>query len=278
MDLHQLQQQMGVFFFGATLCLAVTMHYYATLLLVPYALWEAIQWKPWRPPSPKLIAGSVGIIVPSAILLPLVLSFARVAFSGPSRGDPSLAGHSSQFWSLLTTFSQLFPDGLFLLALLILMTVLLRGEEKTIDAAPVPAAETLGWLFLTLPLVGFIVAQLKTHAFVPRYFIGALPPVAVAFACWTWRYFLHARPLPAAVLVLLAACGIGQQFMTMRDPEPHQQGPAKAHSLFHECGGFPVERWQALHVPSSAVVFGHCLLFQASFGMHSSQGLRRVHG
>jgi hypothetical protein len=55
MDLHQLQQQMGVFFFGATLCLAVTMHYYATLLLVPYALWEAIQWKPWRPPSPKLM-------------------------------------------------------------------------------------------------------------------------------------------------------------------------------------------------------------------------------
>src|SRR5271166_6970160 len=32
--------------FGAVLCLGVTFHYYAVLLLVPYGLWELYHWKP----------------------------------------------------------------------------------------------------------------------------------------------------------------------------------------------------------------------------------------
>ena len=205
--------------FGAVLGVAVMMHYYATLCLLPYVLWEAIRWKPWQRPSPKLLAGFIGVVVPAAVLSPLVLSFAR-EFSATSHVDPSLAGHASPFWTLLSTFSQWFPDGLFLLALLMLLIVLLRGEGKTMEAPPVGGAESLGWLFLTLPLAGYVLAQVKTHAFVPRYFISALPGVAVAFACWTWRCFRDARRLTVAMFGLLAAWGIGQQVMAMRDPEP----------------------------------------------------------
>src|SRR5271157_2474116 len=43
----------SAFFFGAVLCLAVTMHYYAVLNIVPYALWEIVRWKPGKRPSRK---------------------------------------------------------------------------------------------------------------------------------------------------------------------------------------------------------------------------------
>lgn len=227
----------AAFCFGAVLCLAVTMHYYPTLCLVPYVLWKAMRWKPWQRPSPKLIAGVIGVVAPAAMLLPLVLSFAREV-SASAREDPSLAGHASPFWTLLSTFSEWFPNGLFLLALLMLMIVLLRSEDKSVDVLPISATESLGWLFLTMPLAGYVLAQAKTHAFVPRYFIGALPGVAVAFACWMWRNFCNARRLSTAVFLLLAAWGIGQQVMTMRDPEPLGKALQKAHALLHERGGF----------------------------------------
>src|SRR5208283_2139022 len=57
--------------FGAVLCLAVTMHYYAVLCIVPYAAWEIARWKPWQRPSPKLIAGMAGVVFPAFVLSPL---------------------------------------------------------------------------------------------------------------------------------------------------------------------------------------------------------------
>ena len=56
-------------FFGAALLLGVTMHYYAVMCLAPYALWEALRWKPGQRPSAKLIAGFVGVVVPARALV-----------------------------------------------------------------------------------------------------------------------------------------------------------------------------------------------------------------
>jgi 4-amino-4-deoxy-L-arabinose transferase-like glycosyltransferase len=220
----------GAVGFGAVLGLGVTMHYYAALCLVPYALWEALRWKPWRRPSPKLIAGVIGIAVPAAALLPLVLSFAHEfatrAVAAGATSDPT-AGHSSPFWTLLGTFSELFPDGLFLLALIVIWIVLLRAEDKRTDLPPAPDGEAVGWLFLSLPLAGFLMAVLKTHAFVPRYFVGALPGVAVAFASYTWRHFRNSRRAAVGVFLLLATWGVAQQALTVRDPEPTTRASQK---------------------------------------------------
>src|SRR5579863_3763000 len=47
--------------FGVTVFLGVMMHPYAVLCLVPYAIWDLSSWRPWRLPSPKIIAGAVGV-------------------------------------------------------------------------------------------------------------------------------------------------------------------------------------------------------------------------
>ena len=222
----------GAFLLGAVLCLAVTMHYYATLCIVPYALWEAIHWRPWRRPSRKLIAGSLGVVVPAMVQFPLILSFAH-EFSGLSAEAAGPVGHwgsrAPSVWALRTIFSQFFPDGLFLLALLILCVILLGGGSKRVTLQSMSAGEAVGWLFLCIPLVGFVLAVLKTNAFSARYVIGALPGVGVAFACFLWRHFHdpYRFRVGMAALLLLATWGVGEQVTRVRDPEPITQAHQK---------------------------------------------------
>ena len=71
-----------------------------------------------------------------------------------------------------------------------------------------PAAEAVGWLFLAIPLAGFVAAELKTNAFAVRYFLGIVPGVAVAFACWAWRHFHNVPCGIFGIFLLLAAWGI----------------------------------------------------------------------
>src|SRR5271157_525849 len=52
-----------------------------------------------------------------------------------------------------------------------------------------------------------------------RYFIGALPGVAVAFSCLLWRHFHNIYRVSTGVLVLLAACGAANQWTIVRHPE-----------------------------------------------------------
>ncbi len=92
-----------------------------------------------------------------------------------------------------------------------------------------PPAESLGWLFLFIPLTGFVVAELKTNAFLMRYFIGALPGIAVAFACLLWRHFHNDYRVSAGILLLLAGWGAASQWAVVQHPEsidPFQQQTA----------------------------------------------------
>src|SRR5271157_2998588 len=52
-----------------------------------------------------------------------------------------------------------------------------------------------------------------------RYFIGALPGVAVAFSCLLWHHFHNIYRVSTGVLVLLAACGAANQWTIVRHPE-----------------------------------------------------------
>ena len=201
----------SAFLFGAVLCLAVTMHYYAVLCIVPYALWEITTWKPEKRPSRKLVAGLVGIALPTALLWSLAMAFSR-QFSRNFWAHPS-------FYELRAAFLELLPDGLFLLALAMIWIALLRSRDRETLVEPMSAAESLGWFFLCIPLAGFVVAELKTNAFLMRYFIGALPGVAVAFSCLLWRHFHNAYRISAGILVLLTAWGVASQWTIVRHPE-----------------------------------------------------------
>ena len=206
------RQNWATFLFGAAFFAGVCSHYYFAMCLAPYLAWELLRWKPGHRPSSELLAGIAGAIIPLALLSPLILSFSR-KFAGGYWNRPS-------FDELRAIFSQLFPDGLLLLALIMVWVVLAGWDaEKQSASQPMPAAEAVGWLFLGIPLAAFVVAEWKTNAFYSRYFIGVLPGVAVAFALLLWRHFRTAKQVSLGIFVLLATWGMGQQLTTLRHPE-----------------------------------------------------------
>jgi mannosyltransferase len=197
--------------FGTVLALAISMHYYAVSNIVPYALWETFRWRPGKRPSRKLVAGVLGVGVPTAVLLPLSMAFSR-QFSVGFWAHPS-------FYQLRLAFFEMFPDGPFLLVLAMIWIVVARPRQGETVIEPTPPAESLGWFFLFIPLAGFVVAELKTNAFLMRYFIGALPGIAVAFACLLWRHFHNDRRASVGILLLLAGWGAAGQWAVVQHPE-----------------------------------------------------------
>jgi len=195
-------------FFGAALLLGVTMHYYAVMCLVPYALWEVSRG---RRLSAKLVGGVIGVAVPAALLSPLIVSFSR-KFSSGFWNRPSLA-------ELRAIFPQLFPDALLLLVLIAVWIVLSSVDEKDNVVQPMEEGEAIGWLFLTIPLLGFVLAELGTNAFFSRYFICVLPGVAVAFACLLWRNFRKNQRVALGIFLLLAGWGMWKQITVVQHPE-----------------------------------------------------------
>lgn len=198
-------------FFGAALFLGVTMHYYAVMCIVPYALWELIRWKPWQRPSSKLIAGVAGVVIPAALLSSLILSFSH-KFSSGFWNRPSLA-------ELRAIFPQLFPDALLLLALIMVWIVLSASHDEDTVVKPMSASESVAWLFLCIPLAGFVLAELGTNAFFSRYFICVLPGIAVAFACLLSRHFGKDYRISLGIFLLLAGWGVSRQMTVARNPQ-----------------------------------------------------------
>jgi hypothetical protein len=204
--------------FGGVLFLGITMHYYAVLYLVPYAVWEVSNWKPWRLPSPKMLGGLLGVLCAAAVLSgPIQAS--RHTFADPEWFPP-------QFWArpsdLLLLFSHhsdeaFFPDGLFLLAMAMVWIAWAGRRDKTMALDPMQPAERVGWFFICIPLAGWVLARV-THVFFPRHFICALPGIAVAFSCWLWRQFGARWRVSAGILLLLVAWGVAKQVSMTRGP------------------------------------------------------------
>ncbi len=198
-------------FFGVVMCLGVTMHYYFVLCLAPFVIWAILSGKREPLASRKLIAGFVGAVVPAALLSPIILSFSR-KFATGFWNRPS-------FSELRAIFSQLFPDGLFLLVLIVIWVVLADSDSKAIELRPMKSGEVIGWLFLCIPLVGFLLAEWRTNAFFSRYFISVLPGVAIAFSCWLWRHFRNASMVSVGIFLLLTGWGMATQMTVARRPE-----------------------------------------------------------
>ena len=195
--------------FGAVLFLSVSFHYYAVLLLVPFALFEVSRWRPWQLPSARLIAGAAGVVAAMVPLLPLVASFSQ-RFSASFRVRVRLP-------ELIGIFPELFPEGLFLLALIVVWIVLANRERKGGVLQPMQSAEAVGWLFLCIPLAAFVAARLKAQAFAVRYFIDVVPGVAVALSCYLWRRFRRESVVTIGILLILMGWGLTKQLHVARD-------------------------------------------------------------
>ena len=257
--------------FGGVLFLAIMFHYYAVLCLVPYAAWEATTWKKWTMPLPKLIAGVVAAGCAGALLLSQAAGAKR---------------YSAAFWSpptlykLRNTFSAIFPDGLFLLALILIWIALAWRFGGTARPAPMEAAESIGWLSLSIPFAGYVLARLVTNAYVERYFIGMLPGVAVAFSCMVWRHFRETRLVSFGIVAILGSFGIASQLQTLRHPEtidPYGQQTQLRQSLQLE-GRISGRREALLCDHEWDAFLGTELLRKASRRLHSSGSLGQIPG
>ena len=205
------RQNLGTFLFGASFFFGVCFHYYFAMCLLPYLLWEMLRWKLGHRPSSDLLAGVAGAVIPVVLLSPFALAFSR-KFATGYWNRPTLL-------ELRAIFGQIFPDALFLLALIMLWIVIAGWENRQEPTLAMQSAEATGWLFLLIPFAAFFIAETLTNAFYSRYFIGIIPGIAVAFAISLYRYFRKAAQVSLGIFVLLAGWGAAQQLTVVRNPE-----------------------------------------------------------
>ena len=182
--------------FGAAVFFVITIHFYGVLALTPFALWHF--WhKHWRRPSPKIVAGAAGMLCALVLCAQQIQSGAN--WTAQSWCPPSA-------YALVNVYTQIFPYGVFTLAAFAVFLCATRTAAK-----PMSEAERFCWLFLTIPIAGFLVAELVTNHFFGRYFIAMLPGVSVASACFMSRYSTGRSS--TLFIVLLAAIPVGQQLL-----------------------------------------------------------------
>ncbi|MCU1238341.1 MAG: hypothetical protein JWP63_6308 [Candidatus Solibacter sp.] len=187
---------------GALFFVGMLIHYYLALCLLPFVAEEALNWRPWRMPSGRLIAAGIGAISGLAALLPQVFASRSV--------------HGDKWWAaprlreVASVYTDFFPAGLFLLAVIVLWLVL-TDRYATTPVRPVSDAERTAWFSLAIPIAGWVGAVLVTHAFLHRYFIGVLPGIAVGFACMLWRRYGSVPRIGVGIALIIAGYGVANQ-------------------------------------------------------------------
>jgi hypothetical protein len=131
--------------------------------------------------------------------------------------------YGESFWaapvlgSLQTIYDGIFPYLTLWLAPIVVCYAMFAAKKPA--HAAMSDGERVGWLFASIPIVGFVSAILLTNAFSPRYFINVLPGVAVAFACLMRRVFHERRWMSVLILVILLGFGGSKVIYAVRHPE-----------------------------------------------------------
>ena len=179
--------------FGLAMMLAVFAHYYAVLLILPFAADELQSRKLRRIPSFTLLCGALGIGLALAIQSPFIRAasqFRKIPFGG----IPS-------FQNLQWTYVELLAR-LISVSVCMLLLFAWGSSRKVTFVEGQSRYERLGWFFLGIPLAGYVLAEFVTHAFRPRYFISVLAGLGLAFGCSLYRWN---RGTAWALLTLLVA-------------------------------------------------------------------------
>jgi 4-amino-4-deoxy-L-arabinose transferase-like glycosyltransferase len=203
--------------FGVAIFAGVSVHFYSVLTMVPFVAWELYRWRPWQRLSSKLLAGVTGLLCALGISAQQIMIMHSVGVSPASWTAPSVP-------ALVAVYSEFFRSGPFVLAAFVTLVCLLRAVAK-----PMADSERLCWLFLTIPIAGWVLAETVTHSFYNRYLIAILPGVAVAFACLVSRHL--PQPASLAFLLFLAVLVTGRQIGNARKPEEIEPPSAPGEQL-----------------------------------------------
>ncbi len=191
--------------FGFLFLIGVPIHYYFSLCLAPFGILAVAQKRFFHP---KVVAGALAVIFSVALLYPQIASSHAAVQAFGTWNQQSLS-------KLQSVYGEFFPDA-FIPLVLIAVGVAVFGGSRGHMVTSVSSGERVCWLFLTVPLVGYIVARLVTNSFYNRYLIGAVPGIAVAVTCLFWRHCRESKCLSLALLFVFGGFGIGQQVRTLR--------------------------------------------------------------
>lgn len=180
-------------FFGMAMMLAVCAHYYAVLLLLPFAADELRNRGLRKVCSLRLLCGVIGMGLAIAAHLPFIRASSQM--------------RRARFWAIpsLHNLEQAYVTMLLgLIFALVCAVVLLAwlGVKDTGTVGQQSREERLGWFFLVIPAAGYIIAELATHAFTERYFIPALGGVGLASACLLYRQYRSSPHVPLIILLV----------------------------------------------------------------------------
>jgi Dolichyl-phosphate-mannose-protein mannosyltransferase len=183
---------------AAGLCGAVASHYYAGLVLIPFAAGELVRTR---------IRGKIDLPVWVAFggaLLP-VFAFARTIRSAQS--------YSAHFWAEPHWNAMLifYPGTIGHAMLVLLAAIALAAVLGIAGPAPEPTAEPrprlwygIAFLLLALlPVFGVTLAMLVTHAYTDRYVVAAFPGVCLVVILGLRRI---AGNNPLAAALICASC------------------------------------------------------------------------
>jgi Dolichyl-phosphate-mannose-protein mannosyltransferase len=191
--------------FGALFLIGVAIHYYFLLCLAPFGISALAERRIFHP---KVIAAAAGVMCSLAVLYPQITSSytAAHAIKG-SLALPSIP-------RLQEVYLQLFPAAIVPLVLIAAGGIAFgRSRERLVTA--MSSGERVSWLFLAVPLAGYILAHLVTKVLISRYIIGAVPGIAVAMTCLFWRHCRESGRLSLALLVVFGGFRISQQLRTL---------------------------------------------------------------
>lgn len=204
--------------FGFAAFLAVAMHLYAVVLIVPYAVYEILRTKSIPVTSRRLVAGGIGTL--GGTLLACQHIFAGLEGVRISSRIPAISWAPPTFQALEQVWTDCVPIAALALVLLVLSFALWRAEKPSMHE-PMGDGERLCWMFLLVPLSGFALAIGITHIFHARYFIEVVPGIAVGTSCMLFRLCPNRRIL-WGLLLLFLGLGLRSQVKAALHPESIQ--------------------------------------------------------
>jgi hypothetical protein len=213
---------------GLTLAASIWNHYFGILVFVPVVAGELVRLLRDRRLDVGIVATIVCALASAIPLWPLAAAAARQGSSFWSR--PAGAGQIVETYGFL--LAPMMDRTLWIIAagscVLALAAAVLRGRSAM--ARRVPIHETVALLVgAGLPLVGFMLSRFVTGVAVPRYFLSAIPAIAMALPLFFSRVSSGRQSIELAACGALAAVVL---FGAFRSDRPRFRNPVAERAVF----------------------------------------------
>ena len=188
---------------ACALAAAAAVHYYGVLIVLPIAAAELVRWRGRRRVDWPVLAALAAPLVPLAFASPLIADARKYSGNFWTEFDLSTA---PEFYAIVLRAQVFGPERIPDWLAIGFVAVVLAGALIVLLRRPRQAQSEVaaGVAFALLPLVGVVVGELVTGAYVDRYVIAAVLGPAVLVPLALHRLAAGARG-PALVATALVA-------------------------------------------------------------------------